>query len=72
MSPASRRVAHGHDSVRDKLMSILLGIAAVLAVIALILGWMWVDGTRMSGASFYLHYLSSVSGITKDVMMKKQ
>ena len=51
---------HDHDSLKDILMSILLGIAAVLAVVALILGWMWVDGARADGQlSRYIQYLSS-------------
>ena len=50
---------HGYDSLKDKLMSTLLGIAAVLAVVALILGWMWVDGARTDEQlSLYMQYLS--------------
>lgn len=48
--------SHGSDSLKDKLMSILLGIAAMLAVAALILGWMWVESAREGGLSLYLPY----------------
>lgn len=50
---------HNYDSLKDKLMSTLLGIAAILAVVALILGWMWVDGARTDEQlSLYMQYLS--------------
>lgn len=50
--------SHGSDSLKDKLMSVLLGIAAMLAVAALILGWMWVESAREGGLSLYLPYMT--------------
>ncbi len=48
----------GSESLKDKLMSTLLGIAAMLAVAALILGWMWVESAREGGLSLYLSHMT--------------